>query len=64
MTDWNYRLTQPWLLLGMVLINIIYALLLLILWPWIFIGSLVWKFDRVLEYTGKYFNWILNIEQK
>ena len=53
-----FRLTQPWYLLAILLLAMIYHIVMLIFWPWLFIGCIFWKIETVFEYTGKYFNWI------
>lgn len=41
----KYRITQPFLILGMIISVMLYCLIMLVIWPVFLIGAYVWKFD-------------------
>ena len=55
------RLTQPFLLLIMVILVIIYCIALLLFWPIYLIGSFVWSDKILIHMNNFYYNNIPNI---
>ena len=60
----KYRLIQPLLSLGMILLNIIYLGTMLVLWPLFFIGGLLWKKETFWKINDFFFSSIPNIPEQ